>query len=52
MSAEAAAAAAGVSLYEMLDRIREAMVPYRLDDDVFAALEKIDDQDPGSAIST
>lgn len=52
MSAEAAANAADISLYEMLDRIREAEIPYELDDGVLAAIDALDDQDPGSAIST
>jgi len=52
MSAEAAAQAAGVSLYEILDRIRKAQIPYRLDDEIVAALDAIDDQDPDAAIST
>jgi hypothetical protein len=53
MTAEAAAEAANIPLYEMLDRIREAKIPYRLDREVFAALDAAsDDQDPGTAIST
>ena len=54
MSAEAAANAAGVVLFEILDRIREAQIPYRLDDEVLAAIDeaRTDDQEPGAASST
>jgi hypothetical protein len=41
VSAWKAASLAGVSLYEMLDRIHEAVIPYELDPEV---LERIDDR--------
>ena len=44
-SAEAAAESAGISLYEMLERIGEAGVPYRLDEEVFEALDR-----PGGSV--
>lgn len=48
VSAEAAAEVAGVSLYEMLDRISEAGVSYSLDDDVLDALDRFIDTDAGA----
>lgn len=50
-SAEAAAESAGVSLYEMLDRISEAGVPYRLDEEVFEALDRLAEPGPDDVAS-
>ena len=50
-SAEAAAESAGVSLYEMLERISEAGVPYRLDDEVFEALDRLGEPGPRDVTS-